>query len=59
MPSSKQSLKEVLKHLSTKEKREALKWIDSLLDEEIKKLELLTKIQLVQVLTERFLKRKD
>lgn len=59
MPSNKQSLKEVLKQLSAKEKKEALKWIDSLPDEEIKRFELLTKIHLVQVLTERFLKKKD
>lgn len=59
MPSNKQSLKELLKQMSAKEKKEALKWIDSLSDEEIKRLELLTKIHLIQALTERFLKKKD
>lgn len=56
MPLNKQSLKEVLKQLSAKEKKEALKWIDSLPKKELEELEELNRIHLSDLLIEKYLK---
>lgn len=58
MPSNKQSLKEVLKQLSSKEKREAIKWIDSLSKKQLEELEELNRIHISDLLIEKYLKCK-
>lgn len=55
MPSRKQALKDSIKQLSEKERKEALEWIDSLSEKELKKFEQLTKIQLTQFLIEKYI----
>ncbi|MBK6484065.1 MAG: hypothetical protein IPG01_13270 [Chitinophagaceae bacterium] len=47
-----------MKDLSAKERKEALKWIDSHSKEEIETLELFTKVEFAQVLIQRFLKER-
>lgn len=58
MQSRKQELKDMLKKLSLKEGKEALKWIDNLSKKELDELELLNRIQLTELLIKKYFKSK-
>ena len=59
MPLRKQQLKDFITHLSEKELRKALKWIDSISEEEIQKLKPPIEVQLAEVLLKRFLQERQ
>lgn len=54
MQSHKQILKEAMKNLSAKERKEALKWIDNLSQKELELVQQLSEIQLAQLLLEQY-----
>lgn len=58
MQSPKSILKEAMKQLSSTERKEALKWVDSLSEEKIIEFEVLIKAQLAQVLLKTYLQGK-
>lgn len=58
MPSRKQDLRDSMKQLSLKKRKEALKWIDNLSEKELEEFEQLNKVQLTEFLIKKYLKRR-
>ncbi len=55
----KQDFKAILKTLSVKESKEALAWMTSLSQTELKSIEILVRIQTAQILMQAFLTAKS